>query len=358
MDFKKIDSYIKFIEESFNVYYLLMPINRQIEKNKFFSYYKKSKRYNPIYKYKVKNLKKIQADLKNLSKNMIKAKGMGRLFKEKIDNIIMKTQLVNNNDEKFSDLCSKLYGKPSKNLVNFAIKILKDKNNYKLPEENIKPHYMAESLKSQLRRYKINWPVIETSKIMTKISISSLEKKVFINTNYNYTESEIHRLEVHEMVHVFRTINGQNQPWYIFQSGFANYEETEEGLAVYTEDAKGKLKKDLKQLKIYAGRVLAVDIGLKNSFYKTFCELKRYFPDFLAYRLTERVKRGMKDTSMPGAFTKGYYYISGWQKVIKYLKNKGSLSNLYVGKIKIEDIDIVEDLLKKNVLSKPNFILK
>jgi len=144
------------------------------------------------------------------------------------------------------------------------------------------------------------------------------------------------------------------QPWEVFRHGLGGYEETEEGLAVYAEDITGMLKLNPFQLKIYAGRALAVDLALKNSFYETFCKLKKYFSPVIAYRLSERVKRGINKAIKKGALTKDFYYLSGWDKVKRYVeKDRGDLEILYTGKIGLEDTKIIRDLIQKGVIIKP-----
>ena len=89
------------------------------------------------------------------------------------------------------------------------------------------------------------------------------------------------------------------------------------------------------------------------DFYSTFMSLRIFLPEPLAYRVTERGKRGMKDTSFQGGMTKGFHYISGREKIKKYIEEGKDLSILYVGKIGIGDIDIVKRLKEKGIIKDP-----
>ncbi|MFH1305108.1 MAG: tyrosine/phenylalanine carboxypeptidase domain-containing protein, partial [Candidatus Omnitrophota bacterium] len=165
------------------------------------------------------------------------------------------------------------------------------------------------------------------------------------------------RLKVHEVkVHIYRGVNGNEQPFKIFRDGLAGYDETEEGLAILAEEAAGCFESDTRQMKLYAGRAMAADCCLKGSFHDTFVKLREFFPDELAYRLTERGKRGLKDTSANGGFPRDFHYISGGVKVRQYVENHGSLSILYVGKIGLEDVDSVRSLLDRGILKRPKHL--
>ncbi len=69
--------------------------------------------------------------------------------------------------------------------------------------------------------------------------------------------------------------------------------------------------------------------------YTALCD---YFDQEDAFTLTLRVKRGLGDTSKPGAFTKDYLYLDGYYHVKEYVRKGGSLHALYTGKIGIEHV--------------------
>jgi len=353
----EIDYNISKIEAKINTYLSFNAINKDKEKDTFLSCLDKNIIYNPKYRYRIRILKGFENQLKDLLHKLNSNDKLESLFRCKIEYILLKLELLKADDDSFTDTSIKLYGLPSSQVLAKAKNILENDTSFKFSKENIKPKIMAQVLRDELKNYNINWRIIEVRNIIPKISISAYNNKILINSNINYTEGEIQRLRVHEMVHVLRAVNGKLQGWDIFKNGLGYYDETEEGLAVYAADISGKLNLDPDRLKVYAGRVLAINIGLENSFYDTFSKLRAYFSLDLAYRLTERAKRGMKDTSRKGVFTKDFYYISGWGKVKEFIENKGNLDTLYIGKIGLEDVKIAESLLSENVLVKPRYII-
>ena len=194
-------------------------------------------------------------------------------------------------------------------------------------------------------------------KIVPKLTVSAKDKTIYINSRINYTAEEVERLKVHEIeVHVYRGVNGNEQPFRIFRDGLAGYDETEEGLAIMAEEKMGCLRTDTRQMKLYAGRALCVAHCMKGSFHDAFKKLREFFPEYLAYRLTERCKRGLEDTSKKGGFTRGFHYLSGWGKVREYVEGGGDLGILYVGKIGLEDTGTVRLLLEKGKLKPPRYL--
>ena len=252
-----------------------------------------------------------------------------------------------------------LYGVPQIEDIENSRKILMDKRGeeYVFPAEPVTPEEMADVLRKKLSDVGIGWSVVLNNRIVSKISVSGRDRTIYVNSALNYTAAEIQRLRVHEVeVHVYRGANGDRQPFRMFREGLGGYDEAEEGLAVMAEDVSGCLEIDTRQIKLYAARCLAVSLAIEGSFYDVFEGLGEFFPEYLAYRLAERVKRGIRDTSSGGAFTKGAHYVSGYRKLREYIANGGNLSNLYVGKVGLADIPDVEILIEEGVLERPKFM--
>ena len=75
-------------------------------------------------------------------------------------------------------------------------------------------------------------------------------KTQVLNENHSYSEHELNVLNNHEIgVHMVTTMNGLLHPLKIFSHGFPNYEETQEGLAVFAEYMSNNLT--VKRLKVY-----------------------------------------------------------------------------------------------------------
>ena len=354
-----IDSRISEITREVDFYSYLTPLNQKEEEEKFFSSLAKGEAYNPIFKYKGAKYFFQEKWLKEALGSLDENDKMHVLFASKIDFIIKQLELLESDDASFTDTAVKLYGRPDKECLARAKKILTESKSegYVFPEENVTPEEMASVLRSTLEDKNIDWDVVLSRKIVPKITVSAKDRTVYINSGINYTASEIERLKIHEVkVHIYRGENGNIQPHKIFRDGLAGYDETEEGLALLAEERSGSLEVDTRQMKLYAGRALAADLCLEGSFYDTFMELRNFFPEYLAYRLTERGKRGLADTSNKGGFPRDFHYISGIQKIRKYVENSGDLSILYIGKIGLRDVDDAKALLDEGILRPPKHL--
>ena len=73
---------------------------------------------------------------------------------------------------------------------------------------------------------------------------------------------------------------------------------------------------------------------------------KYSFSARIAYYISMRVYRG-------GGLTKDAVYLAGLIDLMDYLKKGGNLENLYTGKFNINHIELIEELLYRNVLKQP-----
>ena len=354
-----IDSRISEITREVDFYLYLTPLNQEEEREKFFSNLGKGTVYDPVFRYKDVRYFYQEKWLRETRAALDENDDMHRLFIEKMDFIATQLKLIKSGDAQFTDIAARLYGIPDAGCLDTAKKILTESKDrgYVFPEETVTPDEMASILREKLKEKGIGWEVVLSRKIVPNITVSPKDRTIYVNSGINYTAEEIERLKVHEIeVHIYRGVNGENQPYRIFAEGLAGYDETEEGLAIVAEEITGCLKSDTRQMKLYAGRAICVDYCMKGTFYETFMNLREFFPDDIAYRLTERGKRGLRDTSKKGGFTKGFHYISGWRKVKKYVEEGGDLSILYMGKIGLEDVESLRHLLERGELKPPKYL--
>ncbi len=355
----EIDERILGISQRIDFYSFLTPVNQSEEEERFFRSLREGERYNPTFRYKTGDFSRERKSLEQMRGLLDPNDDLQRIFLNKIDFMTGQIDLLTKGDAAFTEISGQLYGMPDPGDARIALGILSEKKEqeYAFPEETVTPEEMSRVLRNKLEYKGIDWPVVLTDRIISKISISGKTRTVYVNSGLNYTVEEVPRLEVHEVeVHVYRGANGEKQPFNIFREGLAGYNETEEGLAIIAEDVSGCLEIDTRQMKLYAGRHLGVDYSLKGSFREAFIKLREFFPDYLAYRLTERAKRGLEDTSSKGGFTRDIHYISGSQKMRKYIANGGILSILYVGKVGLGDVDTISRLIRKGELMQPLFL--
>ncbi|MEI5675736.1 MULTISPECIES: tyrosine/phenylalanine carboxypeptidase domain-containing protein [unclassified Nocardioides] len=153
--------------------------------------------------------------------------------------------------------------------------------------------------------------------------VSSARKVVWLSQHLrDWPTPEVARTLVHEIgTHAYRTINAQSASGTIagvFLGPDAHL--TQEGLAVWWEYRLGLGSVAARR---YAARVVAVDIALHGSIYDVFNVLSRYLPSRLAATTALRVKRGLADPTLPGAYTKDHVYASGHRLVRSYIADHG-----------------------------------
>jgi len=356
---KQIDRTIVDVSTRVDFYSLITPANREEERKKFFAVLGEGGGYDPVFVYRKRDPSDLIKPLQNALLVLDREEPLQSLLARKLDFTLTQLELLEAGDGNFGDVAARLHGLPDQDSVKEASEILSGSRDqdYVFPEETVTSDQMVDILRKELDEKGIQWEVVLSGKIVPKITVSGKERKIYVNSHIDYTEAEVERLKVHEInVHVFRGANGSLQPLRLFADGLAGYNETEEGLAILAEDISGCLEEDTRQMKLYAGRAVCADLCARHSFCEAYTRLAEYFPDYLAYRLVERAKRGMRDTSKKGGITKGFHYISGWRKTRKYAEKGGDMEVLYAGKIGLDDTDLVKSLIEKGVITAPKHL--
>lgn len=246
----------------------------------------------------------------------------------------------------FTRFSIEIFGAPSADDARQARGVLEKLSDVDAPEQNCSAKNFAALLQHRLEKFGISMGVKLVSPMATKVSVDSIVHVIYLNRNAFFAPQEIQRLLVHEIdVHAVRIHNGACLPWGVFSMGTAGYREAEEGLAVYYERESGHLYPF--QEKIYAGRCLAVYLSLSAGFAEVFEDLRMYFDEQTAFRIVARIKRGLSDTSRPGALTKEYHYFTGPDRVRSYLHNGGKLEILMGGKIAFKHAPVILKLVEE-----------
>lgn len=360
VDYLKLDQKIAELANSskLDILFYINPQNLEEEKTKFFEELKSGNIYNPHFRYPSKNplysyfsmqpnFEIYKSELRELSKDL-GTDCLSLLYENKILDVIESMELVKSTGTpNFSNNSVEYYGSVDKKLLKLAkeqvSKKVKEKKSQKVTLKTA-----MNRINAFLKKNKLNHKIQLRDSSGALFSVAPPARKIFINKNIQFTEDMLKRFIAHEIeTHIYRFENGFNQDYKILSLGTSKIMlETEEGLAVNIEKIM-----DLeveKQLKIYAGRVIAVHLASKKSFYETFEELTRFFSDDEAFILTTRAKRGTYKTSEPGAFTKDMLYFRGKFLVEDFLKENG-VSDLYYGKYSVTELPLVKgvDGLKK-----------
>jgi uncharacterized protein (TIGR02421 family) len=302
-----------------------------------------------------------------------------QIFAKKRDELILKLRLLESRGTvSFSKTSSQLYARPSKQLLKIAqiiLETLPNNKNERAKLQKLKSIISAKILTSQtdvkyltrkeakkflencLSSLGLDWSV-KIRKQIVSAEVDVAKKTIFLESKDRFLENYIHRLAIHEIgTHVLRAENGALQKYNIFLHGFAQYLETEEGLAAYNEYTHSVMTNAI--LRNYAGRVLAIDYAMTHSFYETYEYLSTFFTQSAALKLTLRVKRGLVDMYSHGAYTKDASYLRGFLAVLEFAKKHNSdVSALYIGKIGIADLEGLSLIKTEYSIIEPKYLPK
>ena len=311
------------------------PKNSQEEKERFFA----EPDHEPHFRYKPhQDLQLMRERLESIRPS---DSAVGKILADIRDRYLNDIRLIDSRGtEDFTKISKELYGFPDNNLLKEAkrliyLKVKKEDSGYATSQ-------IIRKLRLAFMKYGFPWQV-EEKDMVAAAAVKTEKKKLFIRRRSSFSENFLKRIIVHEIgTHIMRAENGSYQPYSFFMRGLPGYLMTEEGLAVYNEEQNDCLNNYI--LKIYAGRVLAIDCALRSSFRKTYELMRKYFTRRNAWRLTLRAKRGLGDSSKPGAFTKDIAYLQGYLEIKRFAQQGGDISKLYYGKIGLQHIDLVERL--------------
>jgi uncharacterized protein (TIGR02421 family) len=187
------------------------------------------------------------------------------------------------------------------------------------------------------------------------LGIMVSNNNLMMNPHMRFRKDTAEATLAHEVgTHLVTYFNGKSQPFHQLYSGMANYEPLQEALAVLAEYLVGGLTNN--RLRILAARVIAVHSLIEGA---SFVEVVQYlhqqydFPYHQAFIISTRVFRG-------GGFTKDAIYLKGLSQLLEYLADGGNLETLYLGKISLEDVPLVEELKWRKILKEgplsPHFL--
>jgi uncharacterized protein (TIGR02421 family) len=331
----KIDDMLYKIKEKLTLD-IIHPVNIAEEKEKFL----KSNWYNPKFNYNDMDID-FEKDIRAIKGLKFESSIMDLILKEyskELYNYLMMFKY--RGDEKFTSYSIKIYGRPDSSLIKIARQFLNvDTKKIYVLESKYDSEETVDRFKKILVKSNFNWEVA-LKKTIANASVNPSKKMMVVKKGKHFNKSQFKRLVAHEIfTHILRAECGSLQPYKIFSTGLAGYESTEEGLALYKEKKTGNLTSSL--LKGYAGRVIAINIGLKHSFRNTFNFLRKYYGKEKSWTLTVRVKRGLINTSKAGGFTKDLIYLKGYLEILDFLKKHNGIKTLHYGKIGIHHVKLI-----------------
>lgn len=339
----KMDQDLVRLDEQIKLLQNLKPINLIEQKHLFF----KNRDYNPQFRYR--DIPYPRFELEDSLKRMrsqVDDSEIGRLFQGKIDELEKKVKLLSKlGTNRFTEASEDLFGVPSPELITAAHEKLSQKPSSFAPEnENISMKEAVVEFEKTLSHYGLGLWHVKINKNMVASCSVGKDNTLFIKHDALFSENRLRMLIAHEIeTHILTAENGKHQPFLLFNRGFGQYLQTQEGLAIWNQEQ--VLSNDVEKNYRSAVLVFVLDFALKHSFVETYdyC-LKLGMTEDRAFQSTVKMKRGHEDTGLPGAFTKDLLYFQGYLQVQKYIGNGGNLKDLYYGKFNLKDLGLIKKI--------------
>lgn len=340
---RKLDKIIADIDKQLHFLGYLRPLNLSAEKERFFA----TSGYNPIFQYRC-----LQLDIENLRNSLLEAEfddsALGILLQKKAQETILKLELLNSigNATAFTEKSILLYGKPDGDLLKLATERLASMPDNIAGKETFSALEVKDIFVQILQEYGIkNWNINIKKDMASDASIGKT-KTIFIKSGAIFTAERLKGTIIHEIeTHLLTAENSKYQSYRILNSGTANYLLTQEGLAVYNQEKLIPNQKNSTKYYGVAANVIGVQVALEGSFYDVYQRMRDLgFTEERAFKFAFKSKRGLIDTSQKGAFTKGILYAKGKQLIERFVAEAGDLKRLYIGRINVEDLSLIEKL--------------
>ena len=346
---KKIDKEIMSIDKKLLILKVITPINLLEEKKKFID---SKGEYVPQFKYY-----ELDKDLELLKKEVLKIEipeiPLSNIYKRKKEEILNKINFL----KAFKDEDIDLQLESSMNLfwgvdveaLEYCKDVLKNKPKCK-KEDNFLDFY---EIKKYINKFNhIYWIKISLKKA-SRASRFVMKWDILLYSPWvGVWKKEMRSIVAHEIEwHYLRRVNWKSMKYSIFWSGTAWYLEIDEWIAIYNQN-RFLNNYDVKYYGIFEWYYF-INYALSHSYSKLISKILDFYNHDLEksfYRLL-RLKRGFRDVSSKGVFTKDLVYLNGLKKIEEFIKNGWDLKELYLGKISI--IDLEE--LKESYFIKLNF---
>lgn len=356
---RSIDRTLAQIDESLMLIKLLKPTNLNEERERA----RVDRRYDPILQYA-----SLEIDLDATEARLLELtpdeSPIGALLGKKRAELLQRVSLLRARGKAraFSDASRALFGAPTSVLLAAARSFLSSRMASGLPQpesETCSAEEAAAAFDEVLQRYGLHdWRVEITPRLVADCTVGG--GKVYVRKGAAFSPEHVQALIAHEIeTHVLTAENGSHQPYDIFRRGTANYLDTQEGMAIVNQN---RVLSTNHEKRLGSARSL---LGLEYALGHSFCETLAYLEGELGYRPEKALqktfdfKRGLSHTSEAGAFTKSVVYFRGQRAIEQFLKDGGDMRRLYVGKIAIEDLpllDAMDDLKEPLIL--PHFLRK
>jgi uncharacterized protein (TIGR02421 family) len=293
----------------------------------------------------------VRRDLYNLQIEDVTDPALHMLFRAKRDEIARQvTALEDRDTSRFVYGSLQLYGGIGQPLVSAAEELLETIPAQAPSTGSVTAGVFVEAARAEFDRYRAVYPDfpahIEVREDISELMVSF--GRLLIPQAAAIRADRVEPLLHHEIgTHVVTYHNGARQPLTLLRVGLPGYEETQEGLAVLAEYLTGGL--DPRRLRVLAARVVAVGTMLDGAgFVEIFESLRadHQIPTRTAWSIAIRVVAG-------GGSVKDAIYLRGISRILQALAEGSSLDVLFVGKLALDHVPLIQDLLDREVLQPP-----
>ncbi|NYG19809.1 uncharacterized protein (TIGR02421 family) [Agromyces hippuratus] len=293
----------------------------------------------------------LQRDLYDLEVEDVDDPALHTLFRAKRDEIARQiTALEDRDTSRFLYGSLQLYGTVAPPLATAAEELLETIPPQAPSTQTITAGAFADAARVEFERYRAVYPDFPVS-VEVRDDVSELMVsfgRLLIPESAAFRADRVEPLLHHEVgTHVVTYQNGARQPLTMLTIGLPGYDETQEGLAVLAEYLTGGL--DPRRLRVLAARVVAVGKMLDGAGFLDIFESLRAdhrIPARTAWSIAIRVVVG-------GGSVKDAIYLRGITRILDALAEGSRLDVLLVGKLALDHIPLVQDLLDREVLHAP-----
>lgn len=343
-----VDNALSEIEKQFEFLLLIAPVNtdqawKEFKESKFTE--------NPSFHYRLLPVdpEKLKQELYQIDIDVVDDPSMAYIFREKreeLDTFI--TMLNERNSREFMLSSVRLFKSVDEPLLKIAKNILQNIHSKRKGKiETVNGIYFAEQAKKEVAYYKEQnssfTTEVEERDDMVGIMVS--KGRVLVGKDFKTSLRRVNPLIQHEIgTHVLTFFNGEKQPLKLLKTGFAGYDELQEGLAVLSEYLVNGLTAN--RLRILAARVTAAYDMMEGAEFKdVFNDLvnNHSFSHNAAYELVTRIFQS-------GGYTKDIIYLRGLVRLMEYLRNGGDMEMLFIGKIADKHVSVIKELMDRQVL--------
>jgi uncharacterized protein (TIGR02421 family) len=337
------------IDGSFDMLLLVSPVNAQSAWERFRdSGYERE----PDFRYRLLPIDPdlLKRRLYNVRLEDVDDPAAWRLLRDKREQLDKQiTLMADRNSPGFLPGSIRLYGHMRASLLERALEILTEVSPTTAPgpKARVKAAEFAARAEDEFEHYRELYPEFR-SEVQIRPDLMGLmvsSGKLLIGRELSLWPDRVEALIQHEVgTHVLTFVNGAAQPFLQLSHGFADYDELQEGLGVLAEYLVDGLNGP--RMRLLAARVLAVHCLMEGAtFVETFRRLheEHGFGAYTAFGIVARVYEG-------GGFTRDMIYLRGLMSVVEYLRDGGELEPLYVGKIAVRHLDVMQELRERGVL--------